>query len=213
MKLGEIKLEALRLMFTNYSEKLDLEHISTYYEDEKYGQYLQNMTECINRAIDRINSAGVLSEKSYTVTKASAGEGIETSSFFNRYALASLISDYHKLVRVVKHDARQIVGNYNYLTESESVILLAPLNENESYIFIYSPKVGNVNALDDEDDVVIEDGLARVIPFYIKGDLFQEDEPQLAADAKNQFEQYIATYKKSNDGVQNSVKTVYGVNW
>lgn len=213
MKLGEIKLEALRLMFTNYSEKLDLEHISTYYEDEKYGQYLQNMTECINRAIDRINSAGVLSEKSYTVTNTSTGIGIETSSFFNRYSLASLISDYYKLVRVVKHDSRQVVGNYNYLTESDGVILLAPLNENETYSFIYAPKVGNVNSLEDDDEINIEDGLARVIPFYIKGDLYQEDEPQLAADAKNQFEQYIATYKKSNDGVQNSVKVVFGVNW
>ena len=43
MKLGDIKIEALKLMFVNMGDDIDIESLETYAQDEIYKSYLVNM--------------------------------------------------------------------------------------------------------------------------------------------------------------------------
>lgn len=59
MTIGEIKKEALKLMFTNQDNEIDSLDLEGLYNDSNYGDYLNNMNGCINRAIIRLKSKGV----------------------------------------------------------------------------------------------------------------------------------------------------------
>lgn len=211
MKLGEIKLETLRLMFANYDTKLSIENFDVYANDEQYKHYLDNMDESISRAIDRINSAGVIPQKGLMVEYGNSVLGYESGKLFDRVDLRKLIDDYYALVRVMRYTESNVVGNVEYLSAADGNVLVKPLTDGEAYEFIYNPKSKGIVGLADNDELDLPDDLARIIPYFVKGDLYQDDEPNLAADAKNQFEQYLLTYRRGNDSVSERVESVYRV--
>ena len=49
MKLGEIKIEALKLMFINEGDDIDIGSLELLAQDEIYKNYLVNMPGAINR--------------------------------------------------------------------------------------------------------------------------------------------------------------------
>ena len=59
MTIGEIKKSALKMMFTNQDNEIDSLDMESLYADSNYGDYLNNMYDCINRAIIRLKSKGV----------------------------------------------------------------------------------------------------------------------------------------------------------
>ena len=59
MTIGEIKKEALKMMFTNQDNEIDSLEMKDLYEDSNYGDHLNNMYGSINRAIIRLKSKGV----------------------------------------------------------------------------------------------------------------------------------------------------------
>ncbi len=59
MTIGEIKKEALKLMFTNQDNEIDSLDMTDLYADSNYGDFLNNMYGSINRAIVRLKSKGV----------------------------------------------------------------------------------------------------------------------------------------------------------
>lgn len=59
MTIEEIKKEALKLMFTNQDNEIDTMTMEELKEDSNYGDYLNDMNGCINRAIVRLKSKGV----------------------------------------------------------------------------------------------------------------------------------------------------------
>ena len=51
MRLGDIKAEALKLMFINYDKKIDAEDIPDLLADDNYASYLVNMDGAIQRGL------------------------------------------------------------------------------------------------------------------------------------------------------------------
>ena len=49
MKLGEIKIEALKLMFADYTDDLSMENLAALKSDENFGRYVNSMPGAINR--------------------------------------------------------------------------------------------------------------------------------------------------------------------
>ena len=47
MKLGDIKIEALKIMFVNYNTDLTIDELDNAMQDENYGSYLVNMPGAI----------------------------------------------------------------------------------------------------------------------------------------------------------------------
>ena len=99
-------------------------------------------------------------------------------------------------------------GNVDAISVGNAKFLLPPLNSGEAYIFVYRPKV-KIDVITDEDEVPLPDELARIIPYWVKGEVYQDDEPNIAADAKNQFEQFLIAYARENTNRQSSVESVY----
>ena len=75
---------------------------------------------------------------------------------------------------------------------------------------IYAPRRKRVTTgTADDEEIALPDKIACLIPYFIKGDLFREDEPAEAADARNLFEASIEAIDNGIKRRQTSVKTVF----
>jgi len=203
MTLGEIKIEALKLMFMNYEHDIAVSDIENIKGDAKYGSYLVNMPGSINRAFNRIEQKGVLRSKTASLENGAEGD------YYTRYDLDE-ISDFYSLERIVYENADGgYKGNIGFRIEG-SEILLPNIKEGESYRLIYKPKIERVTGItDDEAEIGLPDDIAGLIPYFIKSELFEEDEPALSAQARNVFEASLNTIKPLPASKQNHIDTVF----
>lgn len=209
MTIGEIKIATLKLMFTNYSDKIAAtdgngnDNIVNLEEDPEYGSFLVNMNEAINRGLQRISMVGALPTKSFVIQSNSTTRNI-------RFDLKT-IEDYGTLIRVIKESPDTYFANVPYVREETGVIRLDALRDDETYRIIYRPKIAVVKRDTPNDrELGIPDDLASILPYFVKADLFEEEEPQLAAKARNLFEQMIFDRVEEFDGHQQSVVSIYG---
>lgn len=69
------------------------------------------------------------------------------------------------------------------------------ITEQENFVVEYTPKMPYITSLTDNKEVLnIPDAMARVIPYFVKGDLYETEEPQLSAVARNVFENALQEY-------------------
>lgn len=205
MKLGEIKIEALKLMFVNNTNEMNVDSITNLMNDENYAGYLVNMRGAINRALDRIKNACVLPLKSAWVDMTA----IEDMGNYFSYDLTK-IEDFFMLERVVYTDGPVYNGDFEYEMEGKTIVLEKLPGH---YKVLYYPTVDYVSAdMSDTDSLSIPEDIARLIPYFIKGDLYQEDEPNLAADARNTFEACLEDIKKQQQGRTSVMQMKYTEN-
>lgn len=207
MTLNDIKKAALALMFTNYSDDLadvDVDTLSS----EEYTQYLVNMNASINRCLGRIESAGVLPLKTQEITTATTGS---VSGNFARYDLSLLANLFKSVSRIAKESASgEYIPSVKYHLEGTTVVL-PPLETGEKYIIIYRPKAPRVFISSPSYAVVnVPENIAEIIPYYIKADLYEEDEPDLALQARNIFESLLAQLVVDESSVDQGVVNVWG---
>ena len=204
MKLGEIKIEALKLMFVNNTNEMNVDSITNLMNDENYAGYLVNMRGAINRALDRVKNACVLPLKSAWVDMTA----IEDMGNYFSYDLTK-IEDFFMLERVVYTDGPVYNGDFEYEMEGKTIVLEKLPGH---YKVLYYPTVDYVSAdMSDTDSLSIPEDIARLIPYFIKGDLYQEDEPNLAADARNTFEACLEDIKKQQQGRTSVMQMKYTV--
>ena len=207
MKLGEIKLEALKIMFANYNHDITIEGLVECYADENYGSYLINMPGSINRCLSVIENKGVLPSKRVVLE---ATRGVASGQFI-RFDLFSMVPDLYIIERVIKEDTYGFYnGDYQYQLEGEVLVLDRPC-ENETYTLIYKPSLPRITQ--DSSDINelqgVPNNIACHIPYFIKGDLFREDEPNEASEARNWFEQAMDEIQHSQINRVNQVQSIY----
>lgn len=130
MTIGEIKKEALKLMFTNQDNEIDTLDMEDLYADSNYGDFLNNMYGSINRAIVRLKSKGVVY----------AGERLR-------------------------------------------------------------------NDTSDDAELALDEELCMLIPYFLKGELYGEDNAQEAAIARNLFEDMVDDYLAI--GIDRTIEPVF----
>lgn len=190
MKIGDIKAEAIKLMFVNYDLPVTADNICDLEADETYNGYLVNMDGSINRALDRIAEKGRLDSKICVLPQ--DGEGVTLHGRFVRYALKTLLPDFGYVLRVVYDNGRFISPSVSYALEGKTLVLPALRGEDEEYRLLYSPRppyVSKANRYADELD--LPDEVAHLIPYFIKSELYAEEEPSQAAQARNLFESLL----------------------
>lgn len=206
--IGDIKKQALMLMFVNYENDLSEQDVDTI-TDEEYTRYLVNMNSCINRAIKRIQNAGVLPKKTAIITASTQGE---IGTFIARYNLPSIIEDIHTIERITMQDNGTGLydPNVGFGLEGD-VLLLLPLTKTQTYRVLYTPSIGKI-ALNapSNTQINVPDEVAEIIPYFIKAELYEEDEPAMAAQARNIFEATLDSLRRSEYSVQRKVVNVYG---
>ena len=205
MTVGEIKIESLKLMEINGTD-ISTETLEDLSSNENYKEYLSRMPGAITRALHRFKTVGVIPEKSYSET-------IEENKNIARFDLSEKIEDFSKLNRVVVEGQNTYCGNYPYTFEGKNVVLFN-LRIGNMVTFIYDPKVPFVlTTTDDDMEIPIPDDLSSIIPYFVKADVFEQDEPELATQARNIFELMLAEYKKQEDNVPVSIDSVYNQGW
>lgn len=201
MKLGEIKIEALKQMFTNYGFDINIENLTSLLIDENYASYLVAMNGSIARAIDRIENAMVVKRKVFDIPSSFLNE---INRSYQRFDL-SQIHDYFMIDRVICTFDNGFINENAEFTLAGDLITL-PVLKGVTFSIVYFPKVKNIDAdTSDTDELELEDKFARIIPYFIKGELYQEEEPALAADATNRFEALLMDFAKADISNQTSI--------
>lgn len=242
MKLGDIKLESLRLMNAN-DENLSFDNLSNYENDDRFKDYLDKMPGAINRAISRMMVYRVIPTKVADI-KPSQGESLKG---FLKLNLKKLIPDFESLERVIYIHER-VMPNIDYQTIVDGEIMIpyyssyiykgvsnsfpsnakggeaynvngickyrdgnkwVQVEEDELFKIEYTPKAPYITSTtSNEEELIIPEVLARVIPYFIKADLYEMEEPQISASARNIFESALSEYVAMGQVQKNSQQYV-----
>ncbi|MBE6656264.1 MAG: hypothetical protein E7609_05300 [Ruminococcaceae bacterium] len=204
MKLGEIKLESLKLMFANVDIDLYLDRIEYYKQDETYRDYLVNMPGAINRCFASIEEKRVLPCKRHEIV------GGPMRSLVLRVDMDAPVDDFLDLHRVVyENDRGDYEADISFRREGNTIVLPA-IGFGERYVVLYHPTIPRITAATAEDtELPIPDGIAAHIPYFIKGDLFRADEPNEASEARNWYEAAMEAIVSKTEGRSTSVKNIY----
>lgn len=226
MKIGEIKLEALKLMDINREDEINMTNIEELYSDEKYSTYLNKMEGSINRALQKIAIRGLLPQKEVTIKqRREKGNGdwvIKTyannrevtqytfvEEYRTRYNYKSIIPDILRLERVsFEGDYDEYIGAYSYTINGDNIIL-PTLKTNEKYCIVYKPKAPYITSSSDASELAIPQELAVLIPLYIKAELYEEDEPNIAQSARANFEKGLVEQLEMQQPYQSKVRSIY----
>lgn len=207
MKYGDIKIEALKLMFINMGDDITVDKLDTYAQDDTYSGYLVNMPGSVNRCFSVLESRGVLPPESKTLT---ASDGIASGAFI-RFNLPSLIENFYDIDRVVSETSDgEYCGDCDYQTEGDTLVLERYDDEDITYTVLYRPTIPRVDSLTDDDwEIPVPENIAALIPYFVKGDLYRDDEPNEASEARNWFEAGIEEILLRKTNKVSRVKTIY----
>lgn len=89
------------------------------------------------------------------------------------------------------------------------------LDKYGKYIITYSPRFVNRLTYDDPDtkELNIPEDLLDIVPYFVKGDLYETDDPNAAALARNLFHAYLSEIPSQNETRQTKVKTTFTQIW
>lgn len=206
MTVADIKIQTLKLMEINNAD-ISPAILTDLYSDENYKDFLSQMPPAITRAMNRIKTAGAVPQKSFSQ------EPIAENMRIAKYELGTLIPDFSRLRRVVVESECGYCGNYPYSFEGANVVLFN-LHKGNTVTFIYEPKMPVVTVVTPDDtEIPLPDELAGIIPYSVKADVYEQDEPEIATQARNIFEGMLAEYWPQEQNVEAGIDEVYSQGW
>jgi hypothetical protein len=205
MTVGEIKIAAIKLMADNLDENIKASSLPDLEQNPAYAARLVNMPEAINRALDRLALSGKLPKGSAELDDYI----IMSGSLYTRYDL-SAIDGFYSIDRVVYESGDTYNGNCLYKKEGTELLLDNVAEGSYRLIYNVMPKIVTEDT-DDGDEIRVPGNIARLIPYFIKAELYEEDEPELADKARRIFESGLAEIDAADRqaAVQTAVKAVY----
>lgn len=205
MRIGDIKVEALKLMFASYDYDFSVSDLSDMEGGEAYRDYLINMPGSINRAFGVLERRGVLPPKSHVITgNADTYDGVTVN-------MKEAVDDFLDVDRV---SFKSIYGEYYpsqpYSREGDT-IMLSQLHRGDTYTVFYKPSIKRIDSSSkDADEVPIPDRIAELIPYFVKSELYREEDPEEASRARSLFDQGINELIEFRS-TYGAVQTVFGM--
>ena len=220
MKIGDIKIEALKLMFSSYDWDYSAEQMEELEASEQFRDHLINMPGAINRCFAAIENKGVLPCKQHIVqyiTKIIDGvsviilKGGTETDYGIEIKMSEEVTDFLDVDRV---SYRGKFGDYHptfpFMREGDT-ILLEGIYPGDTYTVMYRPRISRGYSDSTElSELGVPDRIAAFIPYFIKGDLFREEDAAEASNARAWFEaamDELVGQRASYGGVQ----TVFGM--
>lgn len=207
MTKGQLITACIKLMYDNDDTPIDPEVVS---KESDYASRTVNIVESINRAFIRLSLLKKLPFKVFYIDEST--ESVGKNKTFTRYDLKTLIDDYSQYERISKESA---LGEYNgnvSIRFEGSYIVLPTLKFNEQYIIDYQPEVFK---LSDSDEDIIEipysDKILSIVPYFVKADLYEEDNPNIADYARNLFEQYAMALPSNDNNQIREIQSYYNL--
>lgn len=132
-----------------------------------------------------------------------------------KWKLNEVLNDFRAVDRVVRIDGNGRVDDHCPFIMVGSDLIIENYDEHSSYQLVYFQKVPRVTEDSDNHAELagVPDEIACLIPYFIKGDLFQSDEPRLSAEARSWYEQSLITMAQKKVSQQDEVETNLGFDW
>lgn len=203
MTFAEIKIQALKLMFTSYEDDLKPEDLSEKHFDPNYKSYLVNMNGAINRCLADIERRRVLSPRVCVID----ADKLTHGKFHPRFSLDD-IPDFFDVESVICEREDGMIGACPWRREGNTLILNDYRSDAE-YRLLYHRKIEPITDADDSGVVDLPSAIVAAIPYFVKGDLFREDNEDEASVARNWYEATMSGVETPSSGVQTRVKSVY----
>lgn len=188
MTKGELIVASIKLMFDNGDVDLDPSKISANYD---YQDRTKNIIESINRALYRIQTANKLPKKFLTINNKTSVS--LATRLFSRYNLSALTNnEYYRIVSVAVENENGYSNNVDYRLENDTIVLPKITDGNVNYIVCYMPKIVELTyQTSDTDALSYPNEVLNIIPYFVKGDLYEDDDISSARYSRNIFEQYL----------------------
>lgn len=195
MTWGEIQIESLKKMFLN-NDNLSADKLSQYMREKKYKTYLYAMPQACNEAVNYIVSKLGSNEKIFELEK-------EDTIY---YDLSKKINDF----RMVKGIYAQVPVSWKII--NKNMIMINNWQSGEILIS-YEVKPTIINSDTDTDFVVeIAPEYANLIPLYIAGELYKDDDLTLATMYMNEFMTLVDNYSNNKYGMPTpTIDRIYSV--
>lgn len=226
MKLGEIKLMALKLMFTDTDVTYDISDMQEYYNNSNTREKLIRMNDSINRALSLYYQRVGLS-RGKKVVELDKEPGNSTYYLNSIADIYEQIPDLYSVLKVrISSPFKKTLYNSNFDFDGEEIVFMdltryvtATEKENTTIEVFYEkePKfliteTGEAAKIDqditfDFDDWGIPNEIQLQLPLFIKGEAYEEDEPQMALYAKNEFLNFLQLVKKPRVVKQQTVRS------
>lgn len=207
MKLGELKIETLRLLFADADGvPLTVSGLDEAEDSEQYAQYLRMMPGAINRGLSYLEMRGVLPLK--TVILAADGCGMLS------YGKDELPADFRRAVNVQYVDAMGQRRNCRqWHAENGGLCVAASADEPQVAVW-YLPRLERLAAdAPDDTEIPLPEELAQMLPYWLKGELFRSDEPDEAVAARKYFDEFLADFEAAENAFAGSVDETFAAGY
>lgn len=198
MKWGEIQIETLKKMFLN-KENLEVSKLEEYKKDKKYRTYLFAMPQACNEAINFLLDNGIPYIQSYELEK-------DTNN--NKYELEELIDNFKCITEIACDEP------IRYKTIGNNILVVDNWKSSPITIF-YESYVDDITERTSPNfELEINKQLARLIPLYIAGELYKDDDISLATMYMNEFMTSVNSISQkynSNNFSNQNIETVYSI--
>ena len=93
-------------------------------------------------------------------------------------------------------------------------IVIPDVLAGETCKLVYWPRITRLTQTTlDTAEIGVPDNIAVLIPYYIKGDLYRNDDPNEAGEARNWFEAGVSDIVGQRAAAQGTVHTVFSQTW
>lgn len=205
MTVADLKIACLKALNASY-EELTATNIADYYGDENLSPYLYAMPESINRCFDRLSMDQV--SPKVKVLESTLTHTHDTNTYYTIIDLTQ-ITDYDRLDRVTYMSALgEYTGNCPFILEEDTLYL--DYEVDGVYTLIYYKELPYLTSTTlDTATLDVPDKLLRLIPYFVKSELYEEDQPQLAVHARNLFEAGLSALKTKAETRQTGIVELF----
>ena len=214
MKLWEIKAQALRLMFTDFDIQFNETDFTdgTIYSNPNTRDKLVRMQDSIQRAIN-LYYQQVGSTTAVEVFDAVENFELTVGEYPKRIDV--LVYETVNEETVLRKEIRDVSFTFDELTNLVYFFDVDYLKEYEEYDVKYRIMylrsglvIGTENELTyDLNEQNIPQDIQFMIPYFVKGELYEEEDPQIALQARQLYMQFLMGVRKPFGNVQTKVKS------
>lgn len=197
MTWGEIQIESLKKMFLNTND-LKVEELESYRSDKKYKTYLFGMYQACNEAIKYITATLGTKVERFTLTKTNIND---------IYDLSKLIPDYRKMKSLISSTT-----GISWKMRNDSLLEINDWYDGDIDIYYeIKPKIIN-STTNVNEKIDISEDYAVIIPLYIAGELYKDDDLTMATMYMNEFMNMINIFSNINTYIDNPrIESIYRI--
>lgn len=178
---------ALRMMNVGYEDMLDTMSLEDLMANEAYAVYLNGMEDSINRALLRLADAGVLATEREEVPETRL---VRERECIRIEEVAAPVDK--RLVRLARYEGGHYYPYTPYLCEGTTVVVPFVCGAESRFVLVWQQEIPWVGpTTPDEVELPIGRDIATLIPYFVKSELYAEENPVAARDARELFEQAL----------------------